>query len=295
MRLGKIIILPVFAVLPLCMSLSPVHAAALKNGKTVMATVNGKKITANDITVRLWEAQGNQILNELIAERVLLDEAAKQKITVSDENINAFYERSLGGRSKQDAAKDLARIGLTEKDIKLRLKNQAIMNELIIKLGGISVSEDEISDAYSNGKDKLVKTETYNISQIIVPTKEEAGQIIDELLQNSKADFSEMSAARSADPGLRERRGLVGDVARGQLPQNIENELFSLRPGQLSRVMATGSGYSVFKINSISPARQLSLEEVKESLRTAILANKLNAKRGEVINSLVSQANIKIN
>lgn len=64
----------VAALLALCGA--GLQAATVKPEKSVIAVVNGKNITAGDITTRLWWQVGIQGLTELIDEKLILEEAA---------------------------------------------------------------------------------------------------------------------------------------------------------------------------------------------------------------------------
>ena len=272
----------------------PSFAATAKPGKTVMATVNGKNITANDVTIRLWGESGLKAINELIAEKVLLDEASKLKIIVPEESIDAFYKNYLGGRSAEDANKELSKVGWSDKDIKQQIKNQILINETIIKLGNINITDADVKNAYEASKDRLMTNETYDISQIAVATKAEAETILDALLKDRNSDFAAVAAEKSINAELRERAGKIGNVSKGQLPKDIEEEIFALRPGQISKIMQTGNIYSIFKINSIMPSRQLTLEETKGNIRNAIISQRLNEKKNEIMQDLIKKAEIKI-
>lgn len=272
----------------------PAQSAIVKPNKTVMATVNGKNITAGDITMRLWGENGIKKLNELIAERLLLDEAEKLKITVPDETVNAIYRQYLGGRSEENENRELAKIGWSGKDIKQNIKNQILINETIVKLGNINITDEDVKKAYEASKATLVTNESFNVSQIAVATKEEAENILDRLLKDRNSDFAAVSAEKSYDDRLRAARGLIGNIYRGQVSKEVEDEIFALRPGQISKIMQVGTIYSIFKVNSINPSRQLSLDEVQGNIRNALRTQKINEKKIEIMQELIKKAEIKI-
>ena len=270
------------------------HAATVRPGKTVMAVVNGKNITANDVTTRLWGLQGMQALNELILEKVMTDKAAELKINIPEERIDEIYKRNTGSRSEKEIDKELARTGWTAKDIRERIKNQLLINEVIIKLANISVPDEEVLKYYNASKDRLIKPETYNISQITLSTKEEAENVLDGLLNDRNAVFGAVAAEKSNNAGLRARAGLIGDVQKGQLPAEIESEIFALRPGQISKIMQTGNAFSIFRVNNISPSRQYEFTEVRDTLRSSLLEQKINANRTAVMNVVLQQSEVKV-
>lgn len=269
-------------------------AAIVKANKTVMATVNGKNITAADITTSLWGNLGAQALTELIAERVLLDEAAKRNITADDSVVNSLYEQSINGKDKKEINSNLARIGWTEKDVKEKIKRQITINNLVVNIANIVITDEEIKKLYNENKDKLVTTESYNVSQINVDKIEIANKLVDQLISDKNADFGAISAANSIDKNLSANNGLVGNITRGMLPENLESEIFALRPGQISKIIAVGSNFSIFKVNAINKARQLELADVKESLRSTLLTQKINEKRPAVLAELLKEAKITV-
>ena len=272
----------------------PAQAATVKANKTVMATVNGKNITAADVTMRLWGDNGMKVLNDLVVERVILDEAAKQKITASDEVVEQIYKSSLGNRTEEAANKDLAKLGWTSKDIRQRIKEQIIINETIIKLGNINITDEDVKNAYEASKAQLMTKETYNISQISVATRQEAEAVLDSLIKDRNANFADVSAAKSNIPELKVARGLIGDIERGKLPKEIEDEVFALRPGQISKIIQIGTNYAIFTVNNINPSRQLTLEEVQNSIRNVLVNQQINARRASVINAILQKSSVSI-
>lgn len=290
MNLLKMTILPIAAI-----SIAlPAQAATVKANKTVMATVNGKNITAADVTMRLWGDNGMKILNDLVVERVILDEAAKQKITASDEVVEQIYKSSLGNRTEEAANKDLAKLGWTSKDIRQRIKEQIIINETIIKLGNINITDEDVKNAYEASKAQLMTKETYNISQISVATRQEAEAVLDSLIKDRNANFADVSAVKSNIPELKAARGLIGDIERGKLPKEIEDEVFALRPGQISKIIQIGTNYAIFTVNNINPSRQLTLEEVQNSIRNVLINQQINARRASVINAILQKSSVSI-
>lgn len=276
----------------LACSLVTANAATVKSNKTVVATIDGKNITAGEVSTTLWGKYGVQTIAEMISDRLLLDEAAKQKITVSDDVVEANFKSILNNRKQEDVEKELAIVGWTIKDLKKQIKDQLLMNDVVIKLANINVTDEDVLNAYNTNKDKLLSQEAVTVSQINIGSKEEAEKIVDSLVKGG--DFAAISAEKSIDPALKENKGNVGIITRGRLPKELENEIFALRPGQFSKIIPLGNNYSIFKVTEYHPSQTLSYELVKNNLRASIFNQLINAQRPVIINKLRQNAKITI-
>src|SRR5574344_3081184 len=136
----------------LACSLVTANAATVKSNKTVVATIDGKNITAGEVSTTLWGKYGVQTIAEMISDRLLLDEAAKQKITVSDDVVEANFKSILNNSKQEEVEKELAIVGWTIKDLKKQIKDQLLMNDVVIKLANINVTDEDVLNAYNTNK-----------------------------------------------------------------------------------------------------------------------------------------------
>ena len=81
--------------------------------------------------------------------------------------------------------------------------------------------------------------------------------------------FETLSAEYSAAPNA-QQGGDIGYVGRGQLPQVFEDELFRLRPGSISRIVRTDSGFHLFKVEDYRRAGKLDFAAAEPLIRTRI-------------------------
>ncbi|MFI5355109.1 MAG: peptidylprolyl isomerase, partial [Desulfobaccales bacterium] len=97
--------------------------------------------------------------------------------------------------------------------------------------------------------------------------KESLGKQAQELLQklHGGEDFAQLAKAQSQDPASREKGGDLGDVQRGQHPQEWDRVAFALPPHQVGRV-DTPQGIYLIKV-----------EEVKETEKVPDAESKVTA------------------
>ena len=140
----------------------------------VVAEVNGKKIKKSEF-VPLFETQYQQMqmqaqqsgqpvdekglkkqtAENLVSTEVLVQEADKRKIDVSDKDIDKGLQESAksGQMSEKDFLKAMKDQGMDEKKVRSELKNQLKIEGLIEdEYGEFKVSGEEIGQAYEQAK-----------------------------------------------------------------------------------------------------------------------------------------------
>jgi parvulin-like peptidyl-prolyl isomerase len=230
-----------------------------------LATVNGEKITQREfkrVFSRHMEIFGqgsafdeneieglkHEILDDLIARRIMLQQARKLQITVSDrelagriEEIKKDYE---SGESFYGAFRD-GKVDYTTwaEELKKRLiLEKLIQSEVNARVG---VSVDEARRYYAANRRGYVADEGVHLAQIIV-TEEADGEKALQRLKNGE-DFDKVARDVSSGPE-RERGGDIGYFGRGMLPEAIEKEVFALPAGRTSTLIKSPYGYHIFKV-----------------------------------------------
>ena len=139
---------------------------------TAAAVVNGYEISVNDLEKEyafffliggLPEEYKQEITKEfflnstLIPEKLVLAEAEKNNIQVTEEEVNAFVQNSIeqAGSTMESFESTISNLGLTLDDIKGYFKKQLISFKLLnaTVLGYIEISDEEIELAYNSNKD----------------------------------------------------------------------------------------------------------------------------------------------
>ena len=246
-------------------------ATGLFAAEKTVAVVDGSKITNDELTKKLWWQYGAQGLAELIDEKLLL----------------------AGYINKAEFEKNLKSVGWTSADLKTLLGRQILVRTAVMALGRITVSDEDAKAFFDKNKEKLAAQESIKLSQIFVNTKAEADEAY-QLLTSVGADFAKLSVLKSADANLRKNNGSLGFVSRGMLLPEVEKEIFSLKPGQYSKVLATGNGFSIFMAEERKAAQEASFDKVKEELKAAILNQAITQSLPEITGQLRQRAKIEI-
>lgn len=126
-------------------------------GLFIAAMVNGQPIWRITLTRELEKQGGKKTLDSLITKALVLQEAQKQKVVISDEEINQAVKQLEDNLSKQGQNFDqlLSLQGITRNEFKEEIKLQKIVEKIVGK--DIKVSDEEISQYFEKNKDSLPK------------------------------------------------------------------------------------------------------------------------------------------
>jgi len=130
------------------------------------------------------------------------------------------------------------------------------------------VAEPEIAAYYEEHRAALAALEKVTLHQILVPTENEARDVLRRLQKDPKS-FEVMARSMSRAPEA-STGGLMGTFARKQLPAELETAAFALPAGSHSEPIQTALGYHVLRVDSREPARARGLDECREEIRTLL-------------------------
>jgi peptidyl-prolyl cis-trans isomerase SurA len=248
----------------------PAHAADGSREEGIVATVNEDAITASDLNNRLRLVMASsgmpdqpelrakfapQILNVLVEERLKLQEAARDGITVSEQDIDRGFA-DVAGQNKLTAeqfAGLLAKQGLKPATLRDQIKAQMAWGAVITKKlrPQVEVTDSEV-DAELARLEKNIGKNQYLVAEIFLPVdspKDEPAvkQVADRithLLTEEHAPFPRV-ANQFSQSASAARGGDIGWIEQGQLPEQVDQLLATMKPGDLSQPIRTLAGYTI--------------------------------------------------
>lgn len=130
-----------------------------KKSLIIAATVNSSPISNLELQMRLNQQFRTQTLNQLINEKIIFDEAAKNNVAVSNTEVDkkiSEIEAGVGGAQSLDAM--LSQQGQNRRSIKQQIKLQIIIEKLYTKEA--TVSAEEVSKFIEENKEQLRATDS---------------------------------------------------------------------------------------------------------------------------------------
>lgn len=123
----------------------------------VVAVVNNQPVTSIELYQNLKAKSGQEVLDQIIRDKIISQEAASKGVVVSPSDIDKKVkeiEGQVGGKEQLKAA--LTSRNITENDFRNQIKIQLLVEKLLEK--DIKVSEKEVDDYIAkNPEDQNVK------------------------------------------------------------------------------------------------------------------------------------------
>lgn len=150
----------------------------LLRGQYLAAIVNGKPVFRHRLTKQLTATYGKEVLENVILENLIKEEAGKSQITISDEEINNEINKISAGLGQGVTLEQaLSAQGMTLAGFKEQMKTRLLVYKILDK--DVVISDEEIN-TYVKGNAKTL-TATAEADQ-----KTEAKAIIKEQKINEK-------------------------------------------------------------------------------------------------------------
>ncbi|MGA9120130.1 MAG: peptidylprolyl isomerase [Bacteroidota bacterium] len=206
----------------------------------------------------------DQVLQNMINERLIIAKAAEDSVTVSDDEVQQQLDSQIKARVQQVGSE--ARLeeiyGMPISRIKREYRDEMRKNLIVQKMQqqqfmGLQVGRYEVEDFFRTYQDSLPPVpEEVEISRIYVSprpstsavdaAREKANALLDSL--KAGADFATLAKKYSQDPGSAQQGGDLGLVRRGQFVKEFESAVFGLTEGQISPVVQTEFGFHIIQL-----------------------------------------------
>jgi len=206
-----------------------------------------------------------EILEELLYEKLLLNQAELDSIEITDGQVNAemenrlrTIEQQIGSREKLEDfyGKSYTQIKEEFRDvIRDRMMSQEMERQIT---QDIAVSPEDVQEFFKSiPKDSIPYiNEKIAIQQIVVYpkiTQASKNQVIEQLREwrrdiiEGNRSFSAVATVHSEDQGSRRQGGKI-EATRGMMVKPFEAAAFSLQVGEISDVVETQYGYHIIKL-----------------------------------------------
>ena len=99
----------------------------------------------------------------------------------------------------------------------------------------------------------------------------------------------ELAAAHPGRATGGERRSV-----RGELPAELEAEVFRVEPGKLGNVIEAGGAYHLLQVLERIPARRIPIERVEEDIRAVLLQREAQPRIAEYLARLRKEMSVEV-
>jgi peptidyl-prolyl cis-trans isomerase SurA len=282
----------------------------------VVAVVNGDVVMMSDLqeAIALSRRDGRSVpdgaelerteLNRLVDHRLQVQEAKRDKIEVTDDELRAavddLVKRNGDNRAKFEA--QLLSQGVTwealRREMREQLLAQRVRSRRVVRRS--TVTESEVDQYLTQNRDKFeagLKYHAFHMAITVEATSspgawERAKQEIESIsvALAGGADFAELARTRAKDP----TGGDLGWLARGELDVAFERPLLALQKGQVTAPIRSGAAYHLLKLDDREELTAERLADARQQVRDLLLQKKAQERFDEWLEGLRRRALIAI-
>jgi peptidyl-prolyl cis-trans isomerase SurA len=288
----------------------------------VAATVNGEVVTQQELEQRGGEEWRRAAANPpgperdravalelrrafdvVLAEKLFRAQAVSLQVEVSDDQISAAIEDIKKRNNADDKMLDqmLVEQGLTRPAFREQIRGQLeSYNVLSAKVRSkVKLSDEDVKNYYQKHPGEFLGEEELHVRHILLPLAEgatpmETGRA---LLQGEKTreriaageSFAEVAKAVSKGPGAAEG-GDLGWLRRGTMQRSLEEVVFALKDGEMTKLVRAGPGLHLFKVEERRTAGGKTFEQARDEIRDRLSMEQTQAYREQYLGELKRDA-----
>jgi peptidyl-prolyl cis-trans isomerase SurA len=281
----------------------------------IAAVVNGEMITFFDVQaqatpdlMRLGLDRNNpaqqeavrkvhlQVLNSMITDILMNQEAERWKISVQDSEVDnelrKYVQRSQ--LSQDEFERQLVQQGLSMDVMRDRVRKGILRHRLVALMIArkIVITQDEIKKYYETHKSQFVTDRTVRLGLIIFAPTANADALSDKV-RTGQMTFEQLAASDSIGPNPN-AGGNIGSLKWTDLAPAWKEALDGLKPGEVSKVMQVEGRKALLKLVETSAGRSQSIDEATPEIENVLREPKLQERFVEYTKQLHDKAVIDI-
>jgi peptidyl-prolyl cis-trans isomerase SurA len=225
-----------------------------------------------------------EVLDRLIDEHLITQQATELKLSVTTEEIDRSIEqvkKDNSGMTDAQLLAELARSGQTMESYRREMGKQLLRYRVLgIAVGSkITVSDTDVQNYYDrnmkSGANARVRASHIFIS---IPEDADTAAVLEKetlakkLLERARGGeaFAKLAREFSENPATRQEGGDLGFFGRDELPKPIEELVFSMRIGEIRGPVRADRGFHIIKLVERRARDVKPLVEIREDLRNQL-------------------------
>jgi peptidyl-prolyl cis-trans isomerase C len=272
-------------------------------GSRTLVRVNGVEVTEADLKreiqflrvnpgMPLADVAREDILDRLINDMLVLQEAKRLNVSISDEAVDAELTKMLSeyGTNNQDMYKNFRLSPARMRD----LMRRQMLVEATVNLAvesKIEIKREDVEAYYWTHLLEFYQPAAVRARQIIVDTQAQADTLVKKNREGER--FASLAEKYSRGPE-KDRGGELGWVAAEDLPKSFTQALFKLQPGQISPVIETEYGFHIFMVDETRGGGKIPLAEAQTGIERTLRTAKTDRAFQEWLEGLRAEARIEI-
>ncbi len=265
----------------------------------VVATVNGDRITMQELGAECLLRHGEEVLEGEIS-RILLEQELQAKgVKVTQEDLDAEMGHAaelagvLDAQGNVDLPKWIETVVAEQGVTKERYLRDSVWPSAALKklsARDVQVTEEDIAKGFDANYGERVRCRA-----IVLGNLRRAQEVWNKARQNSSPEyFGDLAAEYSVEPTSKALRGEVPPLGRHGGQKLLEDAAFKLQNGELSEIVQMGDKFIILRCEGRTERMDIDLNDpqVRNILQRDIFEKKLRMAMGEKFEEINSRARV---
>lgn len=220
----------------------------------------GDNYSTNEEAVSAIKSQKEQVLDNMITQKVLSQKAKELNLLPSDSKVKSDAQTQIDKMKKEYFGSDeskfkeaLSQQGFTEQSLKdmyiTQIMNQEIQENIAKSLTkNLKITDKQIEDYYNKNKDQFTEQPTkMHLAHILVKTEDEAKKVKKRL--DSGESFDKVAKEVSQDTSNKDKGGDLGEISINDTNYDAQfmTGAKALKEGQISDPIQSSFGWHIIK------------------------------------------------
>lgn len=267
--------------------------AAPQPQPVVVAHVEGRPITLDQLQNPLLEAYGLQVLLQLVQLELAKDTATKAGVAVSAEDLARERRITLESMFQQAEAEDYEKLltqflqqqNTSPQEFDIVLRTNAHLRKIIEPQLADKINEDALRQAFGT-----LYGETVQVRHIQLANTQEVHEAQRRLAAGES--FEDVAKELSRNPRTAPLGGELPTFSRmtSSLAQSFRDVAFSLKPGEVSDPVQAEGAFHLIKMIQKFPPKAVNFEDHKDAVHRELLERMTQQAMKELRQQLAQQA-----
>lgn len=272
-------------------------ALLLVAGFVARALTGSAAVLAQAGDARLTQAEAQNLLAALPA-------ATREQLAEQPQALAEAMRREVQWRALVETARRSPQAA--QPAVRARMRQAADLELVQAHLDAMSAVADDyppqelIVATYEANRERFRAAPRYHLSQIFLagrPDDADAARRARELAQEArlaKADFADLAREHSRHAESAARGGEVGWVSEPMLRPEFRDTVTAMAVGAISDPVPVADGWHILKLTERQAARDLSLDEARADIVTALRAQEQRRRRAEYVERLAAAMPVRL-
>jgi parvulin-like peptidyl-prolyl isomerase len=263
----------------------------------VAAVVNGQQVTLAAVGAECVKRHGIDVLEGEINRKLLAQALRKAGLQVTSDDIVGEISRAaksmgiVNGDGSADLKTWMANVASEGNTTQRIYETDSVWPSVALKKlveKSVAISEDDLKRGYESSFGPRAEV------LAIVLADQRTAQKVWEMARDNPSDefFGQLAEQYSIEPVSSSNRGKVPPIRKFGGQPSIEREVFGLKTGELSGIVATGDKYIVLRCQGFTDPIVKDMAAVKSELMRDLQDKKLSVAMAEKFDDLKDSAEI---